>query len=168
MLIGALSSGCSTLEGTAKPPEPAQDRTDLTDRTDSGASSAPLESVLIYFRGLQNRSESDLRRERDVARQAFASSASEFNRVCLALVLSMPAASVKDERRALELLEPMTRSSSASDTPLRGFALVIYSLLREQHKLGGETQALKNKLDALKSLEKSMVERERSAPGGVR
>ena len=162
-MIGVLaSSGCSVFRGTEVSPELPPDR------GSPGESSAPLENALAYFQRLHNLSGSDLRREREAAQQAFAASASELNRVRLALVLSMPAAPFKDERRALELLEPMTRGSNGSYTPLRRFALVIQSFVREQNKLAGDTQALKDKLDALKSLEKSLIERDRSAPGGPR
>ena len=106
-----------------------------------------------------------MRREYDAARTAFAGNASEANRLRLALVLSLATNPSRDERRALDLLEPMTKDIQRHYTPLRGLALVTHSLIREQQKLGTSVQALKEKLDALMSLEKSLTERARPEPG---
>ena len=122
----------------------------------------------MYFNALSKLPVNDLRREHDAARAAFAANTSEANRVRLALVLSFANNSLKDERRALELLEPLARDLRAHYTPLRGFALVVHSLLREQQKAGANAQALKDKLDALMSLEKSLTERANPAPGAKR
>jgi hypothetical protein len=65
----------------------------------------------------------------------------------------------------MDLLEPMTKDLRGNYTPLRGLALVTHTLIREQQKLGTNVQALKEKLDALMSLEKSLTERTRPEPG---
>jgi hypothetical protein len=59
----------------------------------------------------------------------------------------------------------MIKDLRGSYTPLRGLALVTYTLIREQQKLGASVQALKEKLDALMSLERSLTERTRPEPG---
>lgn len=149
----------------APPPPPPPERTQ--EKPSVNAAAAELESVLRYSGTLRNLSGNELRREQEAARQAFTQAPNDLNRVRLALALSLPAGTLKDERRALELLDPMT-NTRADYTPLRGFALVVQSFLRDQIKLSGNAQALKEKLDALMSLEKSLAERERAVPGGGR
>ena len=124
-----------------------------------------LKAILMYFNLVSRLPANDLRRENDTARAAFAANPSEANRVRLALVLSLAANPQKDERRALDLLEPMTKDLRGNYAPVRGLALVIHTLIREQQKLGSNVQALKEKLDALMSLEKSLTERTRPEPG---
>jgi hypothetical protein len=157
--MSTLVAGCASVGPPQHAPEPAPVVRYSTEATDE------LRDVLSYFNTLRRLSATELAREHDAARQAFAASGSEPNRLRLALVLSYPGASFKDERRALELLDPMVRDLRTAYTPLRGFASVVHALLREQNRIGSNAQALKEKLDALKSLEKSLAERERAAPG---
>ena len=124
-----------------------------------------LKSILLYFNMVSRLSTNDVRREYDTARAAFAANPSDANRLRLALVLSLATNPLKDERRALDLLEPLTKDLRGHYTPLRGLALVTHTLIREQQKLGTNVQALKEKLDALMSLEKSLTERARPEPG---
>ena len=124
-----------------------------------------LKGILMYFNVVSRLSPNDLRREHDTARAAFAANANDSNRLRFALVLSLSTNPLKDERRALDLLEPMTKDLRGHYTPLRGLALVTHTLIREQQKLGTNVQALKEKLDALMSLEKSLTERARPEPG---
>lgn len=124
--------------------------------------------ILMYFNHVSRLPANDVRREYDTARAAFTASPSDANRVRLALVLSLATNPSKDERRALDLLEPMAKDLRGNYTPLRGLALLAHTLIREQQKLGASVQALKDKLDALMSLEKSLTERARPEPGAKR
>ena len=124
-----------------------------------------LKAILMYFNLISRLPANDVRREHDAARAAFAANPSEANRLRLALVLSLATNPLKDERRAMDLLEPMTKDLRGNYTPLRGLALVTHTLIRESQKLGTSVQALKEKLDALMSLEKSLTERARAEPG---
>lgn len=118
-----------------------------------------LESALAYFSDIRKRNGVELARDVAVARQAYGKSPSELNRIRLALLLALPGTQFRDERRAAELLEPMLKDLRAQYTPLRGFALVVHSFVAEQIKLGANAQTLKEKLDALRVLEKSITER---------
>ena len=161
-LLGTLAAGCETPPVVQPSPVQVQHSAAIRESLDE------LESIMKYFAYLRRLPGGDLGREHDMTRQAFAASASEGNRVRLALVLSLPAAPFKDQRHALELLEPMVKARSAHYTPLREFAFVVHALVFEQITLGRHAQTLKEKLDALKLLEKSLTERERVVPGGLR
>jgi hypothetical protein len=116
------------------------------------------ESLLLYFQHLRKLPAADLGREHDVARQVYNRARSDFNRVRLALVLSLPNTPFNDDGRALELLESVAKNA---DGRLQGLALVLSSHLQEQKRLNASVQGLQQKLDALRSLERSMIERSR-------
>ena len=179
-MLGVLGAGCTTapLEvppappPTIQPPAPPAVQTPPPPPPQEIVIPDPaaeeLKAILMYFNLITRLSPNDVRREYDAARAAFAANPSEANRLRLALVLSLATNPLKDERRAMDLLEPMTKDLRGNYTPLRGLALVTHTLIREQQKLGTSVQALKEKLDALMSLEKSLTERTRPEPGAKR
>ena len=116
------------------------------------------ESLLLYFQHLRRLSGAEVSREHEAAREAYARVRTDFNRVRLAMVLSLPNSAFTDDGRALELLEPVAKNPGAR---LQGLAQVLSSNLQEQKKLNASVQGLQQKLDALKSLERSMIERTR-------
>ncbi len=137
-----------------------------------------LESLLLYFDHIKELPASDLGSERDDARRAFTQNQSDFNRIRLAMVLSLPDTGLKDTPRALDLLDPMVRSE---DSSLRGLALLLNAYLQERRRLEGSVQSLQQnvqglqqnvrglqqKIDALKLVEKSLSEREQSLQQNV-
>ena len=118
-----------------------------------------LDSLLLYFQHLKKLSGAELGKEHDSVSQAYARTRSEFDRVRLAMVLSLPNSPFRDEPRALELLDPMAKNRQAA---LHGLAFLLSAQIQEQKRLDGSVQSLQGKLDALKSLERSLTEREQS------
>jgi len=116
-----------------------------------------VENLLSYFHRLRTLPGPALGKEHENARQAYSRTRSEFNRVRLAMILSLPGTSFSDEPQALELLDPVARNRQAQ---LHGIAYLLAAQLQERRKLAGTVQGLQNKLDALKSLERTMIERE--------
>lgn len=117
------------------------------------------ESLLLYFQHIKRLSGAELGKEHDSVSQAYARTHSEFDRVRLAIVLSLPNTPYRDEPRALELLDPMVKNWRAT---LHGLAFLLSAHIQEQKRLDGNVQSLQSKLDALKSLERSLIEREQS------
>ena len=147
----ALVAACGVIRGL-EPLEPAP-------WVQSGDSSpmSDAESLLLYFSHLRRLPGPDLGREHDVARLAHHRVRSDFNRIRLAMVLSLPNTAFFDDGRALELLEPAVRNQGGQ---LNGLALMLSSYLQEQRRLNANAQGLQQKLDALKSLERSLIERD--------
>jgi hypothetical protein len=116
------------------------------------------EHLLTYFQQVKTLSGAELEREQEAARQAYARTRSEFNRVRLAMMLSLPQAAFNDDARALELLEPVSRSPGGQ---LQGLAYLLVAQLQERRRLESSLQGLEQKLNALKSLERSMIEKKR-------
>jgi len=116
------------------------------------------ESLLLYFQHIRKLSGADLSREHEAARQAYARSRTDFGRVRLAMVLSLPGTAFYDDTRALDLCDTVAKHEGGR---LQGLALLLGSHLQEQKRLTASAQGLQQKLDALKSLERSMIERNR-------
>lgn len=123
------------------------------------AAAVELERLLDYFRLLRRLSAAELAREHENARAAFLRTRSDYDRVRLALLLSLPNTPFNDEARVLELLEPMLRNPGAM---LQGLAMLVHVMVYEQRRLEQNIGRLQEKLDALKSLERKLLEREKT------
>jgi hypothetical protein len=116
------------------------------------------------FAGLQGE---DQKKDMNAANQAFAKDRSAPSRVRLALFLSLPGTPFTDEARALTLLEPFVAvGGAAKNVPLRQFAGLLHVNLservREQRRstqLREQSAQLKEQLDALRAIERSIIER---------
>ena len=152
LIVGAALAGCGALRGLesrepapwvqAGSPQPASD----------------AESLLLYYQHIRKLPGPELGREHDAARQALSRSRSDFNRVRFAMMLSLSSTSFNDEARALELLDPVSKNPGGQ---LGGLAYLLISQLQERRRLDANAQGLQQKLDALRSLERSLIERKK-------
>ncbi len=142
----ALAAGCAVQPGVEKPAPVVARPVSESD------------SLLAYFQGLRGLSASDLGREHEQARQAYARARTDYNRVRYAMVLTVPNSAFQDDARALETLEPVARNTNGQLQPL---AHLLASHLQERKRLDANAHALQQKLDALRSLERNMIERKR-------
>lgn len=115
------------------------------------------ESLLWYCQFVQTMPSAQLAREQDTARRAQRDANSDFERLRLACALSVTAQG-DDWLRVLELTEAVAKNAAS---PLRPLAAVLQSQFAERRRLEAGAAGLQQKLDALKSLEKSMNEREK-------
>jgi len=155
------------------------------------ARDSELEKLLLYFEEIRDLSSEELSREYEQLKQNFSSDRSEYRRMQLALLATLPNTGFRDEPRALNLLEYFLKDDSAQSPGLRAFAVYLHSAITEQKKLDEVARAasqrlkdeqkrnetaearlreeqrrngeLERKLEALKAIEKSLMERE--APG---
>lgn len=123
-----------------------------------------VEILLTEFERVRRLPAVEIVREQDAARQAFSQSRSDAARVRLAMMLAIPGIPGGEDVRALELLDPIVRNPTAS---LHGFAFLLAAYIQEQRRLATQVQglqhnvqALQQKLDALRTLERSLTERE--------
>jgi len=116
------------------------------------------ELLISYFTRLRTLPGPDLAREHDSARQAYGSTRSDYNRVRLAMIVTLQNTPFHDDSRALDLLEPL---ANGPDSRLSGLAALLVSQIQERQRLDASAQALQQKLDALKALERSLSERKR-------
>lgn len=116
------------------------------------------ESLLLYHQHIRSLSGAEAGREHEAAQQAYARARTDFNRVRLAMILSLPGTAFNDNARALGLLDTVAKHEGGR---LQGLAVVLGAQVQEQQRLAANAQELQQKLDALKSLERSMIERAR-------
>lgn len=148
----ALLAGCAALGGIESQ-EPAP-----WVQAGSPQPASEIDSLLLYYQYIRKLPGPDLGREHETARQGYNGARTDFNRVRLAMVMSLPNSAFNDDVRALDLLEPVARNANGK---LQGLALLLSSHLQEQKRLNANMYSLQQKLDALKSLERSMIERKR-------
>jgi len=106
------------------------------------------------LRGLPS---AELVREQESARRAFQRSRNDGNRVRYALALIASRTTASEEARALDALEPVVQNRNSA---WHGLAVLVSSLLHEQRRRDAQAQGLQQKLDALLTLERNMIERE--------
>lgn len=123
--------------------------------------------LLAHLQRLRGMNGEEMRREYAAANQAYAKSRADENRLRLAMALVSPNAAVRDDTRAAGLLEgalPDRRGGA-----LGQFVALLQGMVSERsravHDEQRRTEALQQKLDALKAIEQSMSERE--ARGGA-
>lgn len=143
-----LLAGCGALQ----PVDPGSGAVITTEEIRSDTTEAA--KALAYYAQVRQLAGPELAREQEAVRRALARARTDANRVRYALLLTLPGASATEEPRALELLEPVARSS---DSALRGLAILMTAFLQEQRRLETSAQGLQQKLDALLTLERNMT-----------
>lgn len=170
-LLAAALSGCAVLQPPALEQAPAPEVEAQPPETGVPVEAPPpakvegralrsdVDQLLDYFQRVRRLSGTELGREQEGARRAFSRSGSDFDRVRLAMALSLPNAAAQDETRALELLEPVLKNRASN---LNALAYLMSAYVQEQRRLGANAQAMQRKLDQLRSMERSLIERERT------
>ena len=100
------------------------------------------------------------RRELSNVLHAYAKDNSRANRLRLAVLLALPTVAGNDESKAVSLLEPLATSG---DGPLRQFAALLLAQVNDRQREQRKVQQLKQQVDELKSIERSLLERNRSS-----
>ena len=136
-----------------------------------------VEKLVQYFEQIKGYAAPQLSQEYERVRQGYMSEKSDFLRLKLVLFAILPSASAAEHARGLGLIEPLLKDTTES-SPTRSFAQLLYAVLSEQKKLEEgvqglnlklkegqrREQALQEKLDALKEMETTLMERERALP----
>ena len=145
--VALLIAGCGILRSFETGPE-------SWIREDGRRPAGDSESLLMYYEYVRKLPSAEYAKEQETVRQLYARSRSDFNRVRYAMLLSVPGAAPGDEARALEALDPLLKNPDAA---LHGLAYTVSMQIQEQRR----SQGLQQKLDALKSLDRKLIERGR-------
>jgi hypothetical protein len=97
----------------------------------------------------------DQRKELGAATQAFNRDRSNYSRVKLGTLYALPGAAIQDDARALSLLEPVAGGAGA----LKALAGVVHAQVSERVKVQKRADQLKEQLDQLRAVERSIIER---------
>ena len=124
-------------------------------------------ALLLEMTRTANASADDLRKEFSAAQNAFNKDKSSVNRLRFAWLSALLGAAAGDDARLSGLLEPLVAKTGglALTHPLRPVADLILVQISERTRQVREEQkradALQQKLDALKAIEKQLLDRER-------
>ncbi|MBC7944861.1 MAG: hypothetical protein H7X91_06300 [Burkholderiales bacterium] len=132
-----------------------------------------IEKLFTYFEEVQKLTSAERLQEYELLKRTWSQDRSEYMRLQLAMLLSDPDSTFHDEARAQSLIDPILKEKSPRSR-LRPIAYLISILLAEQRgaeeelrvlkeALQGEAErnrTLEQKLEALKTLEKNLIERE--------
>jgi hypothetical protein len=104
----------------------------------------------------------DQKRELATATQTFNRERTSVSRVRLALLYVMPATSFQDEARAAQLLEPLATPGGGGT--VRQFASLVHAQVTERMKTQKRADQLKEQVDALRAIEKQLIDRGQQPP----
>jgi len=154
----SLLAGCAAIFGSGVSPEVpgAAER----ERDESRQVIALIDYTYIVARLLPE----EQQRELNASSRMFSKDRSDYGRVRLALLLSLPGTAFGDESKAAGLLEPLAGAAPQSPGPLRQFAGLLYGQVSERLREQRRATQLKEQLDALKAIERKIIEREQARP----
>ena len=114
--------------------------------------------LISYAQRVATMTAEQQRHEYSASNQAFVRNKDANSRMRLALLLATPGASVHDAARAASLLEPMATPGDAT-SPLRSLARLLYVQLNECASAQKRANQMREQLDALKEVERTIMER---------
>ena len=127
----------------------------------SAAAESDVDAVLRYHQRIKKMSGTELNKEYEQINQAYTQKKTELSRVQLSLLLSLPTAPFRDDAMALNLLKDWLKDVKPPYSGLRAFASFLTTLLEDMREKDRHADALQKKLDALKSMEKNLMQREK-------
>lgn len=155
------------IEPAPEPPPPEMAPSTSTSPTPPAEPQIPedvrqLVELVGYSQRAAQMNPEEQKREVTNATQSFNRDKSNYSRMRLALLLSQPGATVQDDARALALLDPMLNSTGGGT--LKQFAGLLHTQLAERAKSQKRADQLKEQLDALRAVERSIIERGQQPP----
>jgi hypothetical protein len=136
----------------------------------SGGSSARNEresrqvvELIGYAQKVAGLGADEQQRELNASSQIFSKDRGAYGRVRFALLLSLPGTDFCDEPKAASLLEPVVGKESRT-SPMQQFAGLLYAQLNERMREQRRATQYKEQLDALKDVERKIIDREQARP----
>lgn len=173
VVIALLAAGCAQLEqppapvrGEAPaatkpapapappapvPPAPAPRPTPTAEEEESRQAA----EILAGTQRVSQLGADEQRKELGTATQAYGRDRSNFSRIKLGMLYALPGAAIQDDARALSLLEPVAGGPGA----LKALAGVVHAQVAERVKAQKRADQLKEQLDQLRAVERSIIER---------
>jgi hypothetical protein len=111
--------------------------------------------LLGYTQRIAQLGAEDQRRELGAASQALARDRTNYSRVKVGLLYALPGTAIQDDSRALAMLEPVAGGTGA----LKQLAALVHAQVAERMKAQKRADQLKEQLDALRDVERSIIER---------
>jgi hypothetical protein len=162
MLLGAaLLPACASAPAPADPPRevPAEARF-------APPATARTADLVGYFAAVARAGAGEQKRELAQWTAAFARAPSPYLRVRLGGLHAQPIPGLRDDARALALLEPLVTGAgvAAADRPIADLASLLYAQVAERQRMEKselkKQDALREQIEAMKSIERTIMQRE--------
>jgi len=141
----------------------------MTPATTEPTEEQQLSSVLVDLQRYGAMTPEELRREQNTVTQLLARQRTDFNRIRLAILLTL-AKTPQDDQRAVQLLDSVAKSNPGSPAAKQLAAVVQVQVAERMRAVRDEQQkadAAIQKLEALRAMERSLLrDRVRSGGGG--
>lgn len=118
--------------------------------------------LIAYTQKISTLEADDQQRELNASTQTLSKDRGAYVRVRLALLLALPGTAFNDDARAAVLLESVV--GAAPEGPMQMFANLFLVQIGERLREQRRTAQLKEQLDALKAIERKIIEREQARP----
>jgi hypothetical protein len=171
LLIALFAAGCAQLDqppapvrGVGPPPDvepaPAPAPQAVAPRAAPPPSAEDEESrqaaeILAGTLRIAQLGVDDQKKELGAAVQAYNRDRSGYSRVKLGMLYALPGAAIQDDARALSLLDSVPGGAG----PLKALAGVVQAQVAERVKVQKRADQLKEQLDQLRAVERSIIER---------
>ena len=152
-----ILAGCTNLPGVG--PSPKSSPTTREERE-----SRQVLDLIAYVQKVASLPNEEQQRELNASTQIFSKDRGAYGRVRLALLLSLPGTAFNDDARAIGLLEPVAATETAASSPMQQLAGLLYAQIAERLREQRRATQLKEQLDALKDVERKIMEREQARP----
>jgi hypothetical protein len=172
VVIALLAAGCAQLEQAPAPvrgvgapatvpapapaPAPQAPAPRPAPPTAEDEESRQAAEILASAQRVAQLGADEQRKELGTATQVFNRDRSNYSRVRLGMLYALPGAAIQDDPRALSLLEPVAGGPGA----LKALAGVVHAQVAERVKVQKRADQLKEQLDQLRAVERSIIERE--------
>jgi hypothetical protein len=120
--------------------------------------SKQLVELIAFSQRVSSIGADEQKRELAAANKEFSGDPSLYSRLRLALALAAPGSTYADDAKAASLLESV--ASQPARTPLRQFAVLVHGLIQERLRDQKSVAQLKEQLDGLRAIERSLIDRE--------
>lgn len=117
----------------------------------------------IYAEYVQRLTPAEQEKEIERARLAFNRDRSDLRRLHYGMALALSASTPTTRRAAAPVLEPLLKDVPGRESEIHAIAGLLMELIQEQRR-GDE---LERKLDAMKEIERTLMQRERASPAAA-
>ena len=174
VLITALLGACAAVAPPAAPPTPVAPPVVLAPVVPVAPAPAPARpesdtraaELVTYFAAIAKAGPPAQKKELAHSAASFGRNPTPYARLKLGGLYAMPAPGLRDDARALTLLEPLAAGNgvAASERPVADLALLIYAQVAERQRLAKDEarkqDELREQIEAMRSIERSILDRE--------
>jgi hypothetical protein len=156
-LAAALAGGCAAERQPAATPAVVQP---------PAAAAADTRDLVAYFASVGKAGARAQKRELAQSAAAFGRAQTPYARLRLGGLYAQPAPVLRDDARALALLEPLalTSGTAVPERPVADLAALLYAQVAERQRLARDEakkqEDLRERIEAMRSIERSIMDRE--------